>query len=293
VDDDLSRRWGPKDPGDQSGAVWELVKTARGHRQHGDFRAAVEAIDEALLLASSDEGFESSKRVFLLLQKAVWLSLAERFDDGLVTCAAAIDLAEEQGLALLQAQARVAFGIILGDAGRSQVALEAFTEAADSVVDESDPELRAVAARARASRIGQLVKVGRTPDALREWNEVLGSFGEDSDIRVRIETLYGCEDAVVALSQTKNYKAATGLADDLVDRFRASDVPEIRGCVAVTMANRLYALKKRRRPVAAVRASGECLAFIGAHPEPEVVEAMRSRVKGGDSLLRQAERAYR
>jgi tetratricopeptide (TPR) repeat protein len=194
---------------------------------------------------------------------AAYDELDERFSDA----------GEPEELAKWFAAGRLGRGRALNDAGRYEEAIQTYDALAAQYAESPDPKVRQWVAQAlfnKAVSVKNSRSVEEVVAALVELDTRFGGADEPEGVMAVVRK--GLVYRAGALRQLNRREEELEICDDLLRRFGASTVPEVRGLIAQALVSKAEALRVLEGDEAAVVAYVDLDARFGVADEPPEVQ---------------------
>jgi tetratricopeptide (TPR) repeat protein len=164
-------------------------------------------------------------------------------------------------LATQSAMARLNRGVALGALGRHEDAISAYDEAIARTDTRVFPKLASYAAMALVNKGIRQVALGRRDAALLTYDDVVSRFGQSRDAALREQVAKALANGASQLIDLKRYDEALAKCQRVIDGSR--DTPVLVEMAALTMRNKVVALRGAGRTAEAIAAADAMLSDFG------------------------------
>jgi len=172
-------------------------------------------------------------------------------------------------LATQSAMARLNRGVALGALGRNQDAVTAYDEAIAGTDIRVFPKLATYTAMAMVNKAIRQVALGMTDDALATYGDVVSRFGSSKDATLREQVAKALANSASQLIDRKRYDEAIAMCERVIDGPR--DTPVLKEMAALTLRNKVVALRGAGRTADAIAAAETMLSEFGTTDDKAIV----------------------
>jgi len=201
------------------------------------------------------------------------LGLCETWDD-LAEAALVSGSPDRNAWSTSAARALIGKGYCLAKLGRTEAALETWSNVIQRFGDAQEPALREQAVKALFNQGISLKRAGKPEAAIEAWTKAVQRFGNALEPAVLEHVANALFNQGLALWEVGKPGPAAKAWSEVVKRFGDAAEPALREPVAMALFNLGLALRQVGKPDAAIEAWSQVVQRLGESPEPDHQEGV-------------------